>query len=80
EYVKAVDNVDENESCIVTQVIDDDLCALAMLTKCLVRKRGGMISGGGGVFRVVRSSLREKPGGARGVVSEESMGGEGGVT
>nr|GEV23647.1 hypothetical protein [Tanacetum cinerariifolium] len=31
-----------------------------------------MISGGGGVFRVVRSSLREKPGGARGV----SVGGE----
>ncbi|GJZ99431.1 hypothetical protein Tco_0671982 [Tanacetum coccineum] len=39
-----------------------------------------VISGGGVVFRVVRSSHEEKPDGAKGVVGEESRGVEGGAT
>nr|GEY98009.1 hypothetical protein [Tanacetum cinerariifolium]GEY98298.1 hypothetical protein [Tanacetum cinerariifolium] len=37
----------------------------------------GVVSGGGVVFRVVRSSLEEKPGGAKRVVGRESRGVEG---
>ncbi|GJS05356.1 hypothetical protein Tco_0321864 [Tanacetum coccineum] len=41
---------------------------------------GGVVSGGGHVFRLVRSSVREKPSAAKGVVSGESGGLEGGAT
>ncbi|GKE71881.1 hypothetical protein Tco_1529953 [Tanacetum coccineum] len=44
-----------------------------------VGARGGVVKGGGVVFGVVRSSLGEKPGGARGVFGGESRGVEGGV-
>ncbi|GKE65481.1 hypothetical protein Tco_1519642, partial [Tanacetum coccineum] len=42
--------------------------------------RGGVVRGRGVLFRVVRSSLGEKPGGAKRVVSGESRGVEGGAT
>ncbi|GJU11016.1 hypothetical protein Tco_1133412 [Tanacetum coccineum] len=38
---------------------------------------GGVVKGGGVVFGVVRNSLGEKPGGARGVFGGESRGVEG---
>ncbi|GKA17122.1 hypothetical protein Tco_0696959 [Tanacetum coccineum] len=41
---------------------------------------GGVVSGCGVVFGVARSSLKENPGGARGVVGGESRGVEGGAT
>ncbi|GJR68747.1 hypothetical protein Tco_0014812 [Tanacetum coccineum] len=41
---------------------------------------GGMVSGGGVVFGIVRSSVRENPDGAKGVIGGESKGVEGGAT